>query len=797
MLADLRYALRSLAVSRGFTAAAILTLALGIGANTAIFTIVYGVLLKPLPYDQAERIVRLTEGRPGFRLNVSYPNFVDWRARNHVFDDMSILNTFGTTVIPREGGPSEVFPSGTSDARLFSVLGVRAARGRAFIPSDQQPSQPIVAVITDSLWRRRFGADPSTLSRPVRMDNDEVTIVGILPPGIEPMNVDIWFPMRELSPMQLDRANHPGFIAIARLRDRITLDAGQREMSAIAESLAREYPSSNDRIGVFVTPLLESVSGRIRPMLTALTGAVSVLLLIACANVANLLLTRGLGRERETSIRSALGASRGQLVRLFLVEGLLLGIGGALAGLLLAGWAVRVLGAVPGIALPRAAEIAIDPHVLGFAGLLALTTAALFAFAPAWHLSSVDLMHTLRVAGSTEGSRRASRLRGALVAIEVGLLVVLLCCAALMQRTLAYLGGVDPGFRADGLMAVRLVQNGERYDGDAAERIATRLDESIRASGQATAAVAWPFDYTGFSWSPNVDFPARPFPDGQQPVAQAATVTADYFETMGIPLLRGRNFGAVDRKGAPIVAIVSKSFADRFFPNQDPIGQRVSGVRVPEMQNMPIIGIVGDTRRGGMLGGFTPEIYVPFAQFPQAGAAVIVRVPSGDPLRLTSDVTARIAAIDPGIAIGGVRRVSDQLAATYGDRRALSWLLGVFAALALGLTALGIGSVVSFAVASRRSEIGIRMALGAHPGSLMRLFVRRSLTPVVIGAVVGALALVPVTRMMRSYVFGISAADPVSLSIAAILLTLVACSSAYVPARRAAKVDPLVALRIP
>jgi putative ABC transport system permease protein len=680
---------------------------------------------------------------------------------------------------------------------LFSVLGVRAARGRAFIPSDQQPSQPIVAVITDSLWRRRFGADPSTLSRPVRMDNDEVTIVGILPPGIEPMNVDIWFPMRELSPMQLDRANHPGFIAIARLRDRITLDAGQREMSAIAESLAREYPSSNDRIGVFVTPLLESVSGRIRPMLTALTGAVSVLLLIACANVANLLLTRGLGRERETSIRSALGASRGQLVRLFLVEGLLLGIGGALAGLLLAGWAVRVLRAVPGIALPRAAEIAIDPHVLGFAGLLALTTAALFAFAPAWHLSSVDLMHTLRVAGSTEGSRRASRLRGALVAIEVGLLVVLLCCAALMQRTLAYLGGVDPGFRADGLMAVRLVQNGERYDGDAAERIATRLDESIRASGQATAAVAWPFDYTGFSWSPNVDFPARPFADGQQPVAQAATVTADYFETMGIPLLRGRNFGAVDRKGAPIVAIVSKSFADRFFPNQDPIGQRVSGVRVPEMQNMPIIGIVGDTRRGGMLGGFTPEIYVPFAQFPQAGAAVIVRVPSGDPLRLTSDVTARIAAIDPGIAIGGVRRVSDQLAATYGDRRALSWLLGVFAALALGLTALGIGSVVSFAVASRRSEIGIRMALGAHPGSLMRLFVRRSLTPVVIGAVVGALALVPVTRMMRSYVFGISAADPVSLSIAAILLTLVACSSAYVPARRAAKVDPLVALRIP
>jgi putative ABC transport system permease protein len=797
MLADLRYGLRSLAVSRGFSAAAILTLALGIGANTAIFTVVYGVLLKPLPYEQSERIVRLTEGRPGFRLNVSYPNFVDWRARNHVFDDMSILNTFGTTIIPHDGGPSEVFSSGMSDARLFSVLGVQAAHGRVFIPSDQQPSQPIVAVITDSLWRRRFGADPSTLSRPVRMDNDDVTIVGILPPGIEPMNVDIWFPMRELSSMQLDRANHPGFIAVARLKDRITLEAAQREMSTIAESLAREYPSSNDRMAIFVAPLLESVSGGVRPILTALAGAVSVLLLIACANVANLLLTRGLGRERETSIRSALGASRGQLVRLFLVEGLLLGIGGALAGLLLAGWAVRLLRVVPGISLPRATEIAIDPHVLGFAGVLALTTAALFAFAPAWHLSSVDFMQTLRVAGSTEGSRRATRLRGTLVAIEVALLVVLLCCAALMQRTLARLGGLDPGFRADGLMTVRLVQNGERYMGDGAERIATRLDESIRASGQATAAVVWPFDYTGFSWSPNVDFPARPLPDGQQPVAQAATVTPDYFETMGIPLLRGRNFGPLDRKGAPIVAIVSKSFADRFFPNQDPIGQRVSGVRVPEMQNMPIVGIVGDTRRGGMLSGFTPEIYVPFAQLPQSGAAVIVRVPSGDPLRLTSDVTARIGAIDPGIAIGGVRRVSDQLAATYGDRRALSWLLGVFAALAVGLTALGIGSVVSFAVASRRSEIGIRMALGAHPHSLMRLFVRRSLGPVVSGAVVGALALIPVTRVMRSYVFGISAADPMSLAIAAMLLALVACASAYIPARRAATVDPLVALRTP
>ncbi len=280
-------------------------------------------------------------------------------------------------------------------------------------------------------------------------------------------------------------------------------------------------------------------------------------------------------------------------------------------------------------------------------------------------------------------------------------------------------------------------------------------------------------------------------------MAQAATVTPDYFATMGIPLLRGRNFGPLDRRGSPVVAIVSQSFVRRFFPDADPIGQRVTGVRIPEMQNMPIVGVVGDTRRGGMLEGFTPELYVSYAQFPQPGAAVIVRASSGDPLRLTSEVTARIASIDPGIAIDGVRRLSDQLAATYGDRRALSWLLGLFAAVALGLTALGIGSVVSFTVASRRSEIGIRMALGAHPEGLMRLFVRRSLGPVVSGAVIGALALVPVTRVMRSYVFGVSPADPVSLAIAALILMAVACGSAYVPARRAAQIDPLVALRTP
>jgi putative ABC transport system permease protein len=309
------------------------------------------------------------------------------------------------------------------------------------------------------------------------------------------------------------------------------------------------------------------------------------------------------------------------------------------------------------------------------------------------------------------------------------------------------------------------------------------------------AALAWPFDYTGFSWSPSVNLPERPFPPGQEPVAQAATVTSGYFATMGIPILRGRNFGDEDRAGAPVAVIVSQSFVNRFFPGRDPIGKRVSGVRIPEMQNMPIVGVAGDTRRGGPLNGFTPEIYVSYEQFPQSHATLVVSAAAGDPLRLANDVKARIAAIDPTVAVRGVRRVSEQLATTYGDRHALSWLLSVFAALALGLTVLGIGSVVSFSVAQRTAEIGIRLALGANPRGIVRLMIGGVFTPIAVGVLFGGIALLPLSRVMRAYVFGVSAADPVSLAVAAAVLLVSAILAAYVPARRAATVDPLSSLR--
>jgi putative ABC transport system permease protein len=800
MLGDIRYALRTLAARPGFTLAAVLTLALGIGANTAIFTAVYGVLLKPLPYGEPDRLVRISETRRGGSWNVSYPNYVDWRARNHVFEDMAIFNTYGRVIIPGDGTAAELFQSGTCETGMLALMGIPAARGRLFAADEKDAGKPFVAVITDTVWRTRLGGNPEVVGHAVRIDEDEVIIVGVLPPGLRPFDVDVWFPHRSslMSAMQLDRANHPGFGVVARLRPGVDADRAQRELSAIAAALEQEYPASNREMGVLVKPMIDAVAGGIRPTLRLLMTAVAVLLLIACANVANLLLAKGLRRERETSIRSALGASRFRLVRLFLIEGIALGAAGAACGLLFAGWGVRLLRGVPGLVLPRSSEVAIDPHVLGFAAALGIGTAVLFALAPALHLSRVDLMRVLRQAGTGEGATpRSARLRSALVAGEVALLIVLLVGAILMQRSLANLASVNAGFDAERVLSVPLQQLQGRYGSDAAViAFGNRLLSLVRTrAGVEGAALSWPFDYTGFTWSPNINLPDRPFEPGREPVAQTAAVTPGYFAVMGIPLRRGRDFGPDERPGAPVSAIVNETFASRFFPGENPLGKRVSAMRIPQMQNMTIVGVVGDTRRGGMLMGFTPELYIAYAQFPQSGATLVVRAAAGDPLALTNDLKTRVAEVDAGTAVGTVRQVSDALARTYGDRRALAWLLAVFAGLALGLTILGIGSVVSFSVAQRTSEIGIRMALGADAGEVLRLVIRGALGPVLVGGVAGLVALIPLARVIRQYVFGISPIDPMSIAIACAVLVVAAVFAAWVPARRASSIDPLTALR--
>jgi putative ABC transport system permease protein len=799
MLGDIRYALRTLGASPGFTIAAVLTLALGIGANTAIFTAVYGVLLKPLPYGDPDRLMRIAETRRGGSWNVAYPNYIDWRARNHVFDEMAIFNTYKRVIIAGDGMAADTYGAGTCETQMLPLMGIQAARGRLFTEDEKDEKKPLVAVITDAVWRKRFGGDPAIVGQAVRMDDDAITVVGVLPPGVRPFDVDVWFPIRpkQMTPMQLDRANHPGFGVVARLRPGIDAEQAQREMSAIAASLAREYPASNSEMGVSVKPMIDAVAGDIRPTLRLLMTAVAVLLLIACANVANLLLAKGLRRERETSIRSALGASRVRLVRLFLIEGITLGAAGAAGGLLLAGWGVRLLRDVPGLDLPRASEVAIDPYILAFAAALGIATAVLFALAPALQLSRVDLMRVLRQAGTDGATRRAARLRSGLVAIEVALLIVLLAGASLMLRSLGNLASIHAGFDADRVLSVPLRQLQSRYGNNAAVTgFADRLLSSVKSRpGVEGAAMAWPFDYTGFTWAPSINLPDHPFEPGREPPAQTAAVTPGYFGVMGIPIRQGRDFGPDERPGAPVSVVINETFATRFFPGEDPIGKRVTAMRIPEMENMRVIGVVGDTRRGGMLRGFTPEIYIAYAQFPQSGATLVVRAAAGDPLLLSSDLKAQVAHVDSDTAPGTARVLSTALAQTYGDRRALSWLLMVFAGLALGLTILGIASVVSFTVAQRVPEIGVRIALGANRGDVVKLLVFNSLYPVSAGGALGLLALVPLSRAFRSYLYDISPADPVSLAASAAILLVAAVGAAYVPARRASSIDPLTALR--
>ena len=796
MLLDLRHAVRALARTPLFTAMAAATLALGIGANTAIFSVINTVLLKPLPYREPERLVRFEEGRADFRLNISYPNFLDWRARARSFDGMAVFNAFGRTLVA-DGERPEVVPSGTAEASLFRVLGVEPVAGRLFANEEHEPGAPRVAVISHRLWQRRYGLDPSVVGRAVPIGGAPTTVVGVLPPGFRLVDKDVWFPLGpHLTPMQLDRGNHPGFMVFARLRDGVALDAAQREMTAIALDLERQHPATNHQMGIYVVPMIEHLLGQARGVLLPLGGAVAFVLLIACANVSNVLLARGLRREREMSIRAALGARRWKLVRLFLAESAIIAVAGGALGLLLGSWGVRAVHALPGFSLYRAADVAIDRSVLAYTSAISFATVVIFGLAPALQLSRVDLMASLRIGAASAATGRGSRLRHTLIAVEVALAFVLLAGAVLMVRTVAGLSNVDPGFRPNGLVAVSLFQAPRDDAGPQALRVVNRLlDDVESAPGVDGVAAAWPFDLTGASWTPWINFTHRPYPEGQEPTALTAAVTAAYFDVMGIPLKRGRLLGAQDRAGAPIAIVVNEMFVRRFFAETDPIGGRVSARGIPELADMRIVGVVGDTRRAGPARPVAPELYCSYAQFPTANPVIIVRAASRDPLPLAQLVTDRLARIDRDTAVSSARRVSDAMDATIGTRQLVFVLLGIFAALAVALTSIGIAGVVAYVVAQRTQEIGVRMALGTDGSDVVRLVVRGALTPVVVGMALGGMVMVPFTRALTSFLFGVTPTDPLTLVTAAVALLCTAVLAAYLPARRATRIDPLLSLR--
>jgi predicted permease len=796
MLRDILYAFRALRRAPGFTLLAALTLALGIGANTAIFSLTRAVLLQPFPFDQPHRLARITETRRGAFVNVSYPNFLDWRERTRAFESMAICLPLGAAVMTGDER-AEVITTGRTEGALFSVLGVPLALGRTFTPDEELKGGPRVVVISDQLWRRKFSADPAIVGRAITLDGQSATVVGVLPESFELYRIDAWFPLAPLlNANQLDRGNHPAFAAYARLRPNASFEAAQQELSAVAADLERQHPATNRQIGVTVRPLVDVLVGSARSTLVLLSSAVALVLLVGCANVANVLLARGLHRARETSVRAALGATRTRLVRLFLAEGLLLAVSGSAIGVLIAAWTVRAMRGVPGLGLPRMADASVDLTAMAFAAALSLCTVLLFAAVPAIQLSRTDLMQRLRQAGAAGGSRSTGRMRSVLLGAEVALSVLLLAGAAMMIRTIERIASVDVGFDAERLMSIGVIHSPDRYNDDAdLLRFGNRVLEEVHAiPGVESAAVAFPLSIVGASWTPAIGVVGREYGRGEEPAPTTTAVTDGYFATMGIPLRRGRLFerGAVSGPLVPVV--VSETFAAQVLGGSDPIGATLTS-RIPQMARMEVIGVVGDTRRGTLLTTTVPELYVPYDIFPISDPTIVVRAATGDPLQLARAVDARIAAVDPGIPSVVPRRVADAIGSAYRDRRTLAMLLSIFAGVALVLTAVGIAGVVSFMVARRTQEIGLRIALGASAGAVVAVVLRSVLLPVSLGLAAGGISVVPASRLLRAFLHQIEPYDPVSLAAAAGVLLCGAALAAYLPARRATRIDPLVALR--
>ena len=797
---DIRYAVRVLGKNPSFTFLAVLTLALGIGANTAIFSVVHAVLLAPLPYTESDHLIRITERMKTRQMNVSYPNYLDWRARNHTLDDLATYNPYGSATLTGVER-AELLGGSRASENLFRMLGVQPVVGRTFTADEDRPGAPDVVLISHSLWERQFGKDPDIAGREIILDSSPATIIGVLPPDFRLTNAAVWRPIQpSLNANSLDRANHPGFAAIGRLKPGVTLDEARRDLESIAAALEREYPESNKDKTVIVTSLLDSMVGRVRPALVVLSVAVGFVLLIACANVANVLLARAVDRSREVAVRAALGASRARLARMFLVECLLLALAGGAAGVMLAAWGVDALrAAAPAGILPRSGGIELNQSVLLFSLGASLLAGVVFGLAPLWQVSRTNLLEALKLGvRSATDSRARLRLRWSLVSVQVALSLVLLVGAGLMIRSLVALSRVDPGFRAQGLLIVRsgIPQNKYKDHAGVSAFVEQALEKVSAVPGVESAAAAWPFTTDGL-WTPAIQFQDRPRPAGQEPWVQAAVVTPEFFATMKVPLLEGRAFTAHDRQGAPGVAMVSERFAREFYPGENVIGKRVrmpgaEGFAVPGWTE--IVGVVGNTLRSGLAGRFTAEIYWPYAQFAVAFPSIIVRTP-GEPAALMESVRGELVALDRDVVTYGATPVSDILGGSVADRKFYQSLLGVFAALAAILAAVGIYGVVAYLAAQRTREIGIRMALGAGRAHILAMMLRQGLAPVGAGLALGIAAALGLTRFLTNLLYGVPATDVLTFTSVAAGLAVVALAACWIPARRASRVHPVVALR--
>lgn len=810
MVHDLRLAFRQLLAKPGFAVVAVLTLSLGIGATTAIFSVVRAVLLRPLDYPQAEQLVKLTsfdraDGEAG---NLSPADFFDFARDSTVFERAGANGFVGLFTMSGGAGAAERVGGVNVTDGFFATLGVQPALGRGFTADDDRPGAPVAVLLSDGFWRRRYGADPSIVGATMTLNAAPATVVGVLPAGYRHVEVNPERPADLFVPYRFDRgqANRGGhFIrGVARLKAGATVEQAQAELGAIAARLEQQYPGDNTNLEVRVTPLLDAMVAGARPVLLLLSAAVVFVLLVACANVANLLLARGTGRLRELALRAAIGADRGRLVRQMLTESAALSLMGAAGGLLVAWWAMRGLTALAASGMPRAGEIRIDGPVLLFALGAALGTSVIFGLLPALQLSRHDLHDALKEGGRHPSTVVGRGARELLIVGEVALSIVLLVGAGLLVRSVWQLQQVDPGFSAAQVLAMEVAPPLTRYPEGDQMPFYQRLETRVRALPGVTGVGAINILPLSSNYdSRGIQIEDRPVPAGQGPGPQARSVTTGYFQAMGIPLTRGRAFDARDGGAAPLVVIVSESMARKYWPGEDPIGKRItfnSGIPRERQQvvggpgSRVVVGVAGDVKHLGLDEGEVPMFYTPHTQQPSYHTMRLVVRSASDPAQLTGAVRAELQQLDREVPLSQVTTLGAMMDKTVAAPRLRATLLGLFAMLALSLAAIGVYGVVAYLVGQRTQEIGVRLALGAGAADVLYLLMGEALRPVALGMAIGVGGAIALARLIGAMLFGVSATDVGTYVAACAVLGASAALATLIPARRALAVDAVRAI---
>lgn len=800
LVQDLRYGWRTLRKSPVFTAVAMLTLALGIGANSAIFTLINAVLLRPLPFPEPERLVLVWEDTSMFGLKdspVSIGNYVEWRAQNHVFQQMGALEqrTFRLTGT----GEAQQIQGSIVTASLFQALAVQPALGRLFREDEDQPGTAKTVILSDGLWRREFGGDRAAVGRTAEINDEKYLIVGVMPAGSRfPDSAnEIWTPVgTSYSLSEFSNKGRHNAMVVARLKPGVSVARANEDISAIARRLEREFPQTNAKVGAFVAPLRDHFVADVRTMLTVLGGAVGFVLLIACANIANLLLSRASNRRREVSIRAAIGASRGQVARQLLTENLLLAGGGGICGLAIAVWGVRFLAKMLPSVIAAMSAVTVDLRVLGFTLAVSLLTGVAFGLAPLFEMLRVDLQQMLKQGGARQGTTAGSRaVRRGLVIAEVALTFVLVVGATLFMQSFARLRGMDPGFRTGNILTMRTPLTSRQYR-DPAKR-AVFCQRVLERVGSLPGVISAGFtngiplvikgNVNGFTVEGQPRLSAGTFSN-----ANYRVVTQDYLRTIGVPLRAGRYLDRHDTADAPPVTLINEAMKRKFWPDASAIGKRFRfGDSRPWIT---VVGVVGDIRQSSLDKPSSAEMYLPGAQDPTAMSGLAIRTKT-DPSGLAAAVRREIRAVDKDTPITDVATMEEILDREVFQRRVQMLLLGIFAAVALVLASIGIYGVLAYLVSQRTQEIGIRMALGASPRDILFGVAGQGVGLSVVGIALGVAAALALTRVVSKLLYGVAASDPVTFLAVGALLLAVASLASYLPARRAMKIDPILALR--